>query len=695
VESLRQFSEATKLVPEHPLAALGRCQALLAVGDIDAAVLALERVRQDQPNLAGAHAVTALALAMLGRTSEALATIDGALATFPDDPWLLDTRVRLLVANGDDAEALSAVDRALEVDPTDRTWRGLRAEIQLSMGVDTDDAITTFRDLAMSQPDSLVAVERLTNALELTDRHEEALAVIERALLERPEEPMLLAAQVRLLSQVGRHRDAVRLASAATGRGMSRARVALPLAESLLALGEYQGALSATGDADPDDAGSPGLRRARGLALHHLGRHEEAVEDLAAALAAADTDAANSGGEVAVALSGSLSSLADDKAGSGDRAGARPLLERAIEVDPANAHARTLMAELLRREGDFVGALEQADLGLDLDPDNAWLLGTRGQILEALGQDDRAEADLRRTLDIDGSLVWARVELGDLLRVKRKLTEAITHLSLAIKAQPDDPWPLASKGAAEYALDHYDEALHLLNRSLELADDYAWAHGVIAAVLADVDDLAGARDHCRRGLELDPSMGWAWTHLGWVLVLLADESEDADLLAQAVDAHTRGNDRQERSLASLSGLAEALAVTGDLERATELFTEALKAAGHDGVKLDADGLARVGWCHLRIGQGQQAIDSLVRAISLDTTHVEAAFDLALALLCDERTDVALEEYSQAMARVRGVRHPGRQRFLVRVARRDLRAVASPQLAGRAEVEQLLMSPGGK
>jgi tetratricopeptide (TPR) repeat protein len=397
---------------------------------------------------------------------------------------------------------------------------------------------------------------------------------------------------------------------------------------------------------------------------------------------------------VADALAASLTGLATRMLAEGDRTGALAALEQAVEVDPRNIQARKMMAEAFRRQGEYLRALEQADRGLEIDPDNAWLLGTRGQILEALGEDDRAEADLRRTVQLDGKLAWARTELGDLLRVKRRYAEAIAHLSAAIEASPSDPWPLASKGAAEYALDHYDEALRLLTAALDLTEGYAWAHAVKAAVLGDVDELADAMSHSERGLHLDPSMGWAWTHLGWILLLLAtDGSHDLAVVHRSIDAHREGVERQRRALPALAGLGEALTVAGQTDEGAALFVEAIGSAEASQVKLDADGMATLGWCHLRLGQHEQAIDALAQAMSLDTTHVGASFDLALALLCANRTDVALDEYMQALARVRSVRHQGRRRSLLRAARTSLQLAAPPDLPGRAEVTELLIEGG--
>ena len=83
VESLEHFAKATTAVPDHPLAHLGRCQALVALGQTPEGLAALDELRQAQPYLAGAHAVTAVGLALERRLDEALAAVDSALRSFP------------------------------------------------------------------------------------------------------------------------------------------------------------------------------------------------------------------------------------------------------------------------------------------------------------------------------------------------------------------------------------------------------------------------------------------------------------------------------------------------------------------------------------------------------------------------------------------------------------------------------------
>jgi len=672
--ALEHFAQARATVPGHPLAALGGCQALLAVGRIAEAVEALEELRRTQPALAGSHAVLALALAQQNRLPDALATVHEALGTFPDDSWLLDTRIRLLFSAGRREDALDAADRALQIDPTDREWRSLRAEILLLGPDDTDIALDILRELADTDPDSVTSTVRLARALQAAGRHRQALDAVQQGLVRHPDEATLLDLQLALLNTLGRPKEAAARAREAVAHGVPRQSVAAHVAEAMVKLDRFEEAISAADEALAERA-SPRARRVRGLAYQRLGRYREAVADLERIEAEADAEAR-------VALAASLAELASRDMAQG-RGDVRARFERAVELDPGNTLARLRLAEILRRSGDPVAALQHANLGLEAEPDNPALLGTRGQILEAMDQDDEAEADLRRAVELDGSLGWAQTELGDFLRVNRRFDEALSHLDRAIEVNPDDPWPQASRGAALYSLDRYGEALESLDRALTLQPDYPWAYSLKAAVLNDIDELPAARENIDRGIALNDSMAWARGISGWLHIMTATDHEDAESAHRAAEDYSRALEIDPDVTDALIGLAEADLLLGDDPTGTELLqraTAALRAKNPEVAGIQA----AVGWCELRLGRHEQAIDALVHAIALDTTHISAAFDLALTLLCAGRVEVALEEYDQAIARTRAVGHSGRRRALVHVARRDLNALARVQLADRPD-----------
>jgi tetratricopeptide (TPR) repeat protein len=234
---------------------------------------------------------------------------------------------------------------------------------------------------------------------------------------------------------------------------------------------------------------------------------------------------------------------------------------------------------------------------------------------------------------------------------------------------------------------------------LELHGGYAWAHALKAAVLTDIDELDAAAGHLERGLALDDSMAWAWNVRGWLLLLRAFDPGDAvpGLVEDSVAAYTRELVLSPGSARALIGVGEAQLSLG---RTAEGTASMERAVGHlaDQDTEEASARAGLGWCRLRLREHDAAVDSFVAAVALDPTHIPAAFGLALTLLCSDRTELALEEYTQAIVRAGAAPHRGRRRYALRVARRDLDAVAADQLTDRpadvAQVRRLLEEQGG-
>ena len=316
-----------------------------------------------------------------------------------------------------------------------------------------------------------------------------------------------------------------------------------------------------------------------------------------------------------------------------------------------------------------------------MDPTDPSLVGTRAQILFGLHQDGHAEEEFRRALSLDPDLVWARTELGELLRMQRRYREALQHLERAVELAPNDPWPRASRGAAEYALDRYDKARQSLEVALELKEDYGWAHGVLAAVLKDIDRLDEAVVSAERSLELEPRLGWVWEVRGSLWLLAPVGSPAAAVRQHARPAqvcYARALELDPESWEAGVGLGESLVLSGDPDGAYDVFARTAKLVERASAT-DADAQTGLGWSLIRLRDYDNAVEAFVRAMALDSRHVSASFDLCLALLCRDDREVAFEEFAQAAARLRTVRHTGRRRFLARRARRDLDALVGVHL----------------
>ena len=87
----------------------------------------------------------------------------------------------------------------------------------------------------------------------------------------------------------------------------------------------------------------------------------------------------------------------------------------------------------------------------------------------------------------------------------------------------------------------------------------------------------------------------------------------------------------------------------------------------------------VGWCHLRLNEYDQAIETIRAAITADPAQLESHFDLALALALKGKYSVARREYERVIELL-DRKHPLQRRALLHVALADLRLTIANHLA---------------
>lgn len=183
---------------------------------------------------------------------------------------------------------------------------------------------------------------------------------------------------------------------------------------------------------------------------------------------------------------------------------ARALQEDAGTVDDARRDAYLLEAELRQREGDAAGELAVLGRGLAARPDDPALLYARGLAWERGDRIDRAEADLRRLLVTEPENVAALNALGYTLADRTdRYREALELIDRARTADPDNAAIVDSHGWVLYRLGRIREALVELRRAWGLMKDPE-----IGAHLGEVLWQLGRHEEARRYFEearaLDP-----------------------------------------------------------------------------------------------------------------------------------------------------------------------------------------------
>jgi Flp pilus assembly protein TadD len=209
--------------------------------------------------------------------------------------------------------------------------------------------------------------------------------------------------------------------------------------------------------------------------------------------------------------------------------------------------------------------------------------------------------------------------------------------------------------------------------------------GPVAEGLGRVEELSEAGDYEAALQELDrqlrnhPLEPAVHTARGWALENLGYEG-----LPAARDAYVRALELDPRALWAKEGLSNVHRRMGDAHEADRLAREVIEE-GMPRCDEEIDLLELIGWCQLRLGDYQEAVTTLRKALELDGRWTAVRFDLALALMCVGDRGRAFLEYQRGIHQAvnGGVE---RLRGVVRMGLDDLEECLSerPALAGTRE-----------
>lgn len=228
-----------------------------------------------------------------------------------------------------------------------------------------------------------------------------------------------------------------------------------------------------------DKLGEPAAVREawRGLALHSLGRHEEA---LAAFATSRSTEQ-----PVLIDVREAASALLLKRLDVAEEA-----IRRGLGKTPSNLDCRRIQALILLESGDARGALRNLDeAGGDrheLDPVRALALAQAGDQEAAL---KISQAALQRNA---GDVVAANLA-ADLLLAAGRAQEAVATLGAALRLHPDEPAILRRIAAAQLAIGDATSARQALDLLVELRPRDAGAAVQRVRVLALTGDLRAAQ----------------------------------------------------------------------------------------------------------------------------------------------------------------------------------------------------------
>jgi len=238
-------------------------------------------------------------------------------------------------------------------------------------------------------------------------------------------------------------------------------------------------------------------------------------------------------------------------------------------------------------------AFHWATVWLERHPDDWQPYYLRGLSLERawmLNVAANASEDYKRALDRKPELTDARLRLGEILVRENRYHDALTHLEIYRRHDPDDPAVVAATARCLRALGRGDEARELLDAWLP---SHA-GHGTVCLIRGQ---LELDRD------ELDPACEWLFRPE----TLALSSIEAHQILGQVYRRLGRQAEAQERE-----ELGRRL--DEDVRRLHELTTQSLTNPKDLFVRIEA------GTILLRQGQDQDAARWLLSALQEDPNH---------------------------------------------------------------------------
>lgn len=167
--------------------------------------------------------------------------------------------------------------------------------------------------------------------------------------------------------------------------------------------------------------------------------------------------------------------LAEVEADAGDAAAGRRAAERALALDARSSAAHYVMGRLQELEGALPAAESSYRDALRLDPGQARTHNNLGCVLHMQGRLEEAFACYRRAIEIDPGLPEARQNYAAIARDAEGIRFAANGYRRQVQANPRDADAWTNLGNALRELGELDEAMAAFGRALEAAPEHAEA----------------------------------------------------------------------------------------------------------------------------------------------------------------------------------------------------------------------------
>jgi tetratricopeptide (TPR) repeat protein len=594
-----ELEETVRLDPSN-LEARQRHGELLLFGstdELERAVESADAILAVDPSRWQALLLRGRALDALERPDEAGVAFADAAEAAPDEPAAVLLFANHLRRVGQTEAAEASFRHLTKVHPRFASWAALGAF--LSSEDRNDEAEQAFREgVAAAEPEErTTATSALSNFLLGRGRTEDAEQVLRESLEAEPDNVELIYALARFYHSAGRTADADAMIEQATRANPEDLQPLLLLSSYRGRIGDLEGALEAAEQAlavapenvlarlrraevlvdlglrDGDDAK---IATGKGVVDAVLAAEPSSPEGL---FVSAKVDLARQRFPEAIA---SLRRAVDGRSDwaqahfllgtalflSGDAAGARSEVARAIELDVANVDAHKVLARIHARLGDHALAVEAGERALAATPGD---VGTRILVAQSLVNERRLDEALGRLLAIDEEErgVAGNFAIGRVYAFRQEYDNARKYLMLALEMRPAHPEVLTALAQIDAREGRLGESLERVGAARDADPNDAALQVLYGDLAAAAGDRAAAEAAFQRAIELDANHLEAYAKLARLLLGSGRGNEAIATYQQALERNPRSG-----SLHLL--LASLFEAGGRLEEAMEHYNAAIE-----------------------------------------------------------------------------------------------------------------------
>ena len=673
------YQQVVELSPEHDRALIKLAKYYLEARAIEQASQITDRLLAAQPGHVPAQALKIAITAVSGRLNEAVEQAEKLVAAAPSETDAVLLVASLYTSAQRAGEAVPFLRRALEAHPANLELLDALATISIKQG-QMAEAESTLAQIVTLEPTVLGHRLRQVSFYDQQQQYEKAEQVLRDAVQLEPDNEQR---RLVLVEYVGKRRG-LEPAEAA----LQQARKELPHAGKLwFALGSLyestQRVEQARGiyrEIQTEFAGKPEASEAQ-VKLAGLdwaaGKTEEAERQIQAVLKdnVRSGDALLLRGKIALQRGNGKDAILDFRSVlkdqpefaeghvllarahllAGEPSLARESLDRALSLKPSLMEAQILLVGLDATAGRIKEARERLDPLLTRDPGNVALLGLMFQLQMQEKEWGHSHETLSRLRNAGADQAIADLAEGQVALAQQQWDKAEAAYVRASERHPLAPQPLLALVQLDMQRGMPAQAQGRLEAVLAKSPEHLFAAGFLGELLLMKGDAASAIPYFETAARLNPKWTTPWMHVARYRYAQKQMAAGDAALQRGLEATP--DDEQMRLLlaVSLSGQQKFDEAMGHYETVLQKHPRSVLAANNLAATLveqkgDPQSLDRalmlsrpfesqspnpylldtLGWTHLKMGHGSDAVRVLKQAAGLAPDHPVLNYHLGAA-----------------------------------------------------------------